>query len=226
MAFRQPHFNEDEVYRLLYDIHDNEDLNDESCDRLDDNNQISSEDEEDMVKEDCEDNIDSVYDIDDMNELDDSDTDNSATETSTNEDADSHEAKNFRWSKVPPRVGRACRENIIVRLPRCQSQARNANTPLDAFSLFISDGRLKTILFHINQKIQEYLMNFKGSHQSCMHVITLDEISAVIGLLIYGEVFESSHEHLESLYKMYGTRLVFCGHGKKSSSVSIVNDEI
>ena len=94
MARRQLHLDEDEVYRLLYDIDHNEDLNDKSCDRLDDNDQISSEDEEDVVEEDCEDDVDSVYDIDDRNELDDSDTDNSATETSTDEDVDSHEAKN------------------------------------------------------------------------------------------------------------------------------------
>jgi len=32
----------------------------------------------------------------------------------------------------------------------------------------------------------------------------------VIGLLIYGGVYESSHEHIESMYKMDGTRrLVF-----------------
>jgi len=38
----------------------------------------------------------------------------------------------------------------------------------------------------------------------------LDELRVVIGLLIYGEVFESSHEHIESLYKMDGTgRLIF-----------------
>ena len=82
----------------------------------------------------------SLNDIDDMNELDESDTDNSATKESPDEDADIYEAKNFRWSKMPPRVGRACRENILVRLPGCKSQARNANTPHDAFSLFIRES--------------------------------------------------------------------------------------
>jgi hypothetical protein len=39
---------------------------------------------------------------------------------------------------------------------------------------------------------------------------SFDELHTVIGLLIYGGVFESSHEHKESLYKMDGTgRLVF-----------------
>jgi hypothetical protein len=40
--------------------------------------------------------------------------------------------------------------------------------------------------------------------------MSLDELGAVIGLLIYGGVFETSHEHRESPYKMDGTgRLVF-----------------
>jgi hypothetical protein len=38
----------------------------------------------------------------------------------------------------------------------------------------------------------------------------LDELRTVIGLLIYGVVFESSHGHKKSLYEMDGTeRLVF-----------------
>ena len=43
-----------------------------------------------------------------------------------------------------------------------------------------------------------------------MRRTSLYELRAVIGLLIYGGVFESSQEHIESLYKMNGRgRLVF-----------------
>jgi len=43
-----------------------------------------------------------------------------------------------------------------------------------------------------------------------MRRTSLDELRTVIGLLIYGGVFESSHEHIESLYTMDGTgRLIF-----------------
>jgi len=43
-----------------------------------------------------------------------------------------------------------------------------------------------------------------------MRRTSVDELCAVSGLLIYGGVFESSHKHTESLYKMDGTgRLVF-----------------
>jgi hypothetical protein len=55
----------------------------------------------------------------------------------------------------------------------------------------------------------------------------MDELRAVIGLLIYGGVFESSHEHTESLYKMDGTGgLVFpvaMAKKKKSFPVSLVS---
>jgi len=43
-----------------------------------------------------------------------------------------------------------------------------------------------------------------------MQRTSLDELRVVMGLLIYGGVFESSHEHTESLYKMNGAgRLIF-----------------
>jgi hypothetical protein len=43
-----------------------------------------------------------------------------------------------------------------------------------------------------------------------MRGTSLDELRTVIGLLIYGGVFESSHEHKESLYKMDGTGRLVC----------------
>ena len=185
-------------------------MDDKSGDEIDDNDQISLEDEEDKVEEDYQDDVDSICDIDDMNELDDqTDTDNSTMKESTHEDAN----KNQKLQMIiPPRVSRAWRENIILRLPGCKDQVRNANTPHDAFSLFISENMLSIILYHTNQKTQEYLINFDGSRQqlNLMPEATLDEIRAVIGLVIYGGVFESSYENLESLYKMNGTgRLIF-----------------
>jgi hypothetical protein len=78
------------------------------------------------------------------------------------------------------------------------------------FHFFISDDILNIILTHTNQKIHHYLFNFTGKIQKWMRRTSLDELRAVIGLLICGGVFQSSHEHIESLHKMDGTgRLVF-----------------
>jgi hypothetical protein len=88
-------------------------------------------------------------------------------------------------------------------------EAKNANTPNDAFSLFIFDDILNFMLTHTNKKIHDCLFNFTGKVQKWMRRTSLDELRAVIGLLIYGGVFVSSHEHIESLYEMDGTgRLV------------------
>jgi len=64
---------------------------------------------------------------------------------------------------------------------------------------------LNIIFTHTDQKIHYYLFNFTGKIQKWMRRTSLDELRAVIGLLIYGGMFESPHEHVESLYKMDGT---------------------
>jgi hypothetical protein len=124
------------------------------------------------------------------------------------EKAHAFQGKDFTWSRTPSKVARAHRENIIVHLPGCADEAKNANTPHDAFSLFISDDILNVILTHTNQKIHDYLFNYTGKVQKWMRRTSLDELRAVIGLLIYGGVFESSHNHRQSLYKMDGTKKV------------------
>ena len=115
------------------------------------------------------------------------------------------QGEKFTWSRTPPKIARARRENITVRLPGCVDEAKNANTPHDAFSLFISDDILNIILTHTEQKTHYYLFNFTGKFQKWMQRTSLDELRVVIGLLIYGGVSKYSHEYIESLYKMDGT---------------------
>ena len=86
---------------------------------------------------------------------------------------------------------------------------------------------MNIILTHTDQKIHYYVFSITGKIQKWMRRTSLDELRIVIGLLIYGGVFESSHEHIESLYKMDGTgRLIFpVVMAKKSFPVSLVNDQ-
>jgi len=69
------------------------------------------------------------------------------------------------------------------------NEAKNANTPHDAFSLFISDDILNIILTHTNKNIQDYIFNLTGKVQKWMRRTSLDELHTVIGLLIYGGIF-------------------------------------
>jgi hypothetical protein len=61
------------------------------------------------------------------------------------------------WSRTPPNVARARSENIILRLTGCVDEPKNANTPQNAFSLFISDDILNIMLLHTNKKIHDFL---------------------------------------------------------------------
>jgi len=61
-------------------------------------------------------------------------------------------------------------------------EAKNANTPHDAFSLFISDDILNIILTHTDQKIHYYLFNFTGKIRKWMRRTSLDELRVVIWL--------------------------------------------
>jgi len=62
-------------------------------------------------------------------------------------------------------------------------EAKNANTPHDAFSFFISDDILNIILTRTNQKINDYLFIFTGKVQKSMRPTSLDELCTAIGLL-------------------------------------------
>jgi hypothetical protein len=110
-----------------------------------------SEDEEDALEEDLDHDIDSVYnvaDTGDHGQPDNTDHEHSETGESTDKETNVFQGKDFTWSRTPPKVAPARRENIIVRLPGCVDEAKNANTPHDAFSLFISDDILNIILTH------------------------------------------------------------------------------
>jgi len=129
----------------------------DSDDSVDDRNSdddiglSDSEDEEDAVEEDLDDDIDSIYDVADTGdhiEPENTDVEHSETGESTDKETNVFQGKDFTWSRTPPKVARARRDNIIVCLPGCVDEAKNANTPHDAFSLFISDDILNIILTH------------------------------------------------------------------------------
>jgi hypothetical protein len=116
---------------------------------------ISSENEEDAVEKDLDDDIDSMYNVADAGDHGrpkNADDEHSEAGKRTNGKTKDFQGKDY-WSRTPPKVAQVRRENIIVGLPGCVDEAKNANTPHDAFSLFISDDILIIILRHTNQKI-------------------------------------------------------------------------
>jgi hypothetical protein len=104
------------------------------------------------------------------------------------------QGKYFTWSRTPSKVAPARRENITVRLPGLWMKPKMQILHMMLFHFFISDDILNIILTNTNTKIHDYL-NFIGNVQKWMRKTSLHELCAVIGLLIYGGVFEPSHEY-------------------------------
>ena len=151
MASREQFLDDYEISRLVCGNDDSED--DRHSD--DDIGLSGSENEEDAVEEGLDVDIDSMYDVADTGdhgELENTDDEYSETGESTDEETNVFQSRNFTWSRTPPKVARALRENIIVHLPGCVDEAKNANIPHDAFSLFISDDILSIILTHTQIK--------------------------------------------------------------------------
>ena len=113
MASREQFLDDYEIRRLLCDSDDSED------DRhIDDDIGLSgSEDEEDAVEEDLDNDIDSVYDVadnGDHGEQGNTDDEHSKTGESRDKERNVFQGKVFTWSRTPPKVARARRENITV----------------------------------------------------------------------------------------------------------------
>jgi hypothetical protein len=136
MTSREQFLDDYEINRLVCDIDDCED------DRhsADDIGLSGSEDEEDAVEEDLDDDTDSMYnvaDTGDHGQPGNHDDELSETGENTDEETNVFQGKYFTWSRAPPKVARAGRGNIIVRLPGCVDEAKNANIPQDAYFLFL-----------------------------------------------------------------------------------------
>jgi len=114
---------------------------------------VGSEDEDDAVEEDLYDDIHSVYDVADAGDhgqLENAGEEHSETGENTNEKTNIFQGKDFTGRGQLPEL-LELPERTIVRPPECVDETTNANTPRDAFSLFITDI-LNFILTHTPMK--------------------------------------------------------------------------
>jgi len=102
MASIEQFLEDYEISRLVSDSDDSEDNRHSG----DDIGLSGSEDEEDAAEEDLDDDIDSLYDV--------ADTGDHGQPENTDEETDVFQGKDFTWSRTPPKVAQAHRENVIV----------------------------------------------------------------------------------------------------------------
>jgi len=113
MPPREQFLEDYEIIRVVFDSDDSEDDRHSGDDIW-----LSGSEDEDAAEEDLDDDIDSLYDVADTGdhgEPENTDVEHSETGESIDEETNVFQGKDFTWSRTPPKVARARRENIIVR---------------------------------------------------------------------------------------------------------------
>ena len=122
------------------------------------------------------------------NEVSDSYSEISASESDSEEqqDGDSREIlgkDGYVWSQKPKAVRRTPMRNIVKEKPGPKGNGCRADTPLKSFELFFDDAMITEIVPWTNQKIE----NVKTSYTSkpgFLYNTSMTEIRALIGILL------------------------------------------
>ncbi|CAG4960926.1 unnamed protein product [Colias eurytheme] len=106
-----------------------------------------------------------------------------------------------KWQKNPYRLTvRTRAENIIYHLPGVKSVARDKKSPIQCFSLFITDDMIADIVNYTNEKIRLQSTNDPQKSET-----TLTEMKALFGLLFLSGLARSSRQNTIDLWATDGT---------------------
>lgn len=113
----------------------------------------------------------------------------------------------FKWKKVHPPIARTRRNNIVLQLPGLKAPAKQLGTKPtveEVWGLLFTNDILDEVLQWTNRKISSVKVNYKKP-QPYLCDLTIVELKAFIGLLIYTSIFKSSNESIDSFYATDGT---------------------
>lgn len=112
------------------------------------------------------------------------------------------------WDVEPKPQNRTRQRNIILmRMGHVSNAAKNANTPLDVWSLFFSNEMIEEITECTNIWIDKNKRNY-NRERDCTNT-TPQEIKCVIGLLYLAGLYKASHLNLDDLWAADGSGIEF-----------------
>lgn len=150
------------------------------------------------------------------------DTNSEISESESDSDVDEHEAvsvtdakkyvysKNrFRWctSEAYP-SSRTRKHNIVVKVPTIRGKGRelgDAADPYSVWNLLFSNDILSEIIQWTNCKLSQMRAQYKNESSSSLAEVTIVELKAFLGLLIFTSIFNSNHEHIDCLFATDGS---------------------
>ncbi|XP_071577649.1 piggyBac transposable element-derived protein 4-like [Temnothorax nylanderi] len=109
----------------------------------------------------------------------------------------------FKWSVTPPTEEKETEDKVPDYEPEVLDDAENKKTPLEVWSLFLTDEMLSKIVKYTNVEIARRLENCK--RVSYLRYINLKELKALIGILY----FSGLQENFSNLEKLWESSPVF-----------------
>lgn len=111
----------------------------------------------------------------------------------------------YKWSKIPPTLGRTRSHNIIVHLPGLKQVAKNLQNsdPINYWTLLITDEMINEIVKCTNEKITDLSHAYEKTASFVNYTDEVD-MKAFFGLLYLTSIFKSNHEDVEGLFATDG----------------------
>nr|CAI5821428.1 unnamed protein product [Callosobruchus analis] len=104
-----------------------------------------------------------------------------------------------RWCTVSNIRKRVAGRNVVHILQGPTEQAKYAETPLDVFKCLMTDSVFEKVLVHTNTQISLKSENYKFA-KSTNSVTTMDELYALVGLLIFSGAQKDNHLNTREMF--------------------------
>nr|CAH7714948.1 unnamed protein product [Callosobruchus chinensis] len=104
-----------------------------------------------------------------------------------------------RWCTVSNIRKRVAGRNVVHILQGPTEQAKYAETPLDVFKCLMTDSVFEKVLVHTNTQISLKSENYKVA-KSTNSVTTMDELYALVGLLIFSGAQKDNHLNTREMF--------------------------
>ena len=169
-----------------------------------------SESEQELSdSDDPEYNVEGEYNLESDNETEDL-IDNTPTLNANNDQRKKKEnfwfGKNrFKWSKAEPtRNVRTPARNMVI-LPRTRLIVNDSKDSLEFFNKLFSDEMYNLIVTWTNKKLDSMRLRYQRPNKPELSKLTVTELRAFIGLLLYTAIFKSNNEDVRSIFARDGT---------------------
>lgn len=184
------------------DFSDNSDIEDYSEDyRIESEHDTNSEQSDFDEGDPQNTSLDHLSDADEPNQSEGTRNENSSVYT--------YGKNRYRWScsEVQP-SSKTRKHNIIMKIPALTAVARNLGDtadPLSVWGLLFSDNILQQIIEWTNKKLGAMRLKYEAQNKIDLRDVDIIELKAFMGLLIYTAIFNSNHEHIETIFATDGT---------------------